>query len=245
MSEHWITPDWPAPSNIKAVSTLRTGGVSSGRYADFNLAQHVHDNQAHVRRNRLRLQKMLHLPAEPQWLQQVHGNQVVEHLTPTATTYCADASFTRASGVVCTVLTADCLPLLICDTEGRELAAVHAGWRGLQAGVIESTLAKFTRRPLMAWMGPAIGPEAFEVGDDVRNGFSESDARFAEAFVSQHKGKWMADIYALARYILERSKIEQIYGGQYCTYSDAERFFSYRRAGLTGRMATLIWKSKT
>lgn len=235
-----IIPDWPAPSNVRALQTTRLGGVSEGPYASLNLGEHVADDPMRVAANRQRLNPWL--PTEPLWLHQVHGTAVV-HAEQAACLPQADAAVTGAINTVCVVMTADCLPLLICDRSGSKVAAVHAGWRGLQAGVIEAAVAQMKVQPtdLMVWLGPAIGPQAFEVGDEVREAFIRTDVEASKAFVQTSENKWLADIYLLARQRLEAMGISAIYGGDLCTYSDVQRFFSYRRDGVTGRMASMIW----
>jgi len=236
-----ITPDWPAPAKVHALTTTRTGGVSMPPYDSLNLGDHVGDDPGAVTENRRRLVEAVSLPAEPRWLNQVHGTCATDALSVSPGCE-ADASHTARAGVVCAVLTADCLPLLLCDHEGYHVAAVHAGWRGLLNGVIERTIeAMEATAPLMAWLGPAIGPQAFEVGDEVRQAFIEVDASAATAFAPSAGERWLADIYALARMRLEASGIMAVYGGDHCTYSEPERFYSYRRDGKTGRMASLIW----
>jgi YfiH family protein len=236
----FIVPDWPAPANVRALSTTRGGGYGRGRYDSFNLAAHVGDDAATVAANRSALRERL--PVVPRWLLQVHGKRCID------TDVCgddveADASLSRSGHHACAVLTADCLPLLLCDEAGTVVAAAHAGWRGLAAGVIEATAAAMSAPSvrLMAWLGPAIGPQAFEVGDEVRAAFLREDAGAAIAFVAHGPGKWLCDLYALARLRLARLGVERIYGGGFCTYAERERFFSYRRDGATGRMATLVW----
>jgi polyphenol oxidase len=235
----WITPDWPAPANVCALATTRSGGVSAGAYASLNLGDHVGDAADAVARNRALLRA--HLPKEPLWLAQVHATNVAtDHACGTPQ---ADASVARRADAVCAVLTADCLPLLLCDRAGTVVGAAHAGWRGLAAGVIATTVAAMEADPatLLAWLGPAIGPNAFEVGDEVRATFLAHDEAAASAFTPHAPGKWLADIYQLARQRLADSGVTQVYGGDFCTYSDGARFFSYRRDGITGRMAALIW----
>lgn len=238
---NWIKPDWPLPAQVHAATTLRGGGVSVGGYASLNPAGHVNDDPQHVLANRRIVKEMLELPAEPVWLQQVHGIVVVQadqvHGLPEA-----DASFTDQAATVCAVLTADCLPVLFCGDDGATLAAAHAGWRGLRAGVIEQTLSAMQCREVSVWLGPAIGPQNFEVGDEVREAFVSGRAAAAEAFTSNGPGKWLADIYRLARLQLVELGVERVYGGGFCTVADA-RFYSYRRDGAaTGRMASLIWR---
>jgi YfiH family protein len=235
-----ILPDWPAPPKVKSLVTTREGGTSSAPWASFNLGDHVGDDPAHVAANRARLRAQV--PAEPGWLKQVHSARVVE-LGRDANLE-ADASFTREAGQVCAVLTADCLPVLFCDRAGSVVAAAHAGWRGLAGGVLEATVAAMRAHPgeILAWMGTAIGPQAFEVGDEVRETFIGRHAEAAAAFVPQPvAGKWLADIYALARIRLGHAGVRAVYGGGRCTFSEPDNFFSYRRDGVTGRMASLIW----
>lgn len=239
MSEAWLIPDWPAPANVRAVCTTRAGGCSRGAFAGLNLAAHVGDDPEAVARNRARLRSALQLPGEPAWLEQVHGAEVIDASLPEPRR--ADAGFTRNPGVVCAVLTADCLPVLLCAAAGSRVAAVHAGWRGLAAGVLENAVAALEKSHLMAWLGPAIGPRAFEVGAEVRRAFVATHPECAPAFAPADGGKWRADLYALARLALRRAGVDEVYGGGECTYGDAGRFYSYRRGGVTGRMASLIW----
>lgn len=242
MPVDFLLPDWPAPKHVRALQTTRVGGVSSGVYAGLNLGSHVGDDVAHVAENRSLLRK--YLPNEPFWLNQVHGTDVV-NAANAGTLATADASYASGAGQVCAVLTADCLPVLFCSDDGAVVAAAHAGWRGLAAGVLERTAASM-RVPgnrLLAWLGPAIGPAAFEVGEDVRNAFSGADAHAARAFFRHGHGKYLADIYHLARIRLAKAGIEGVFGGELCTVTDPARFYSYRRDGVTGRQATLIWLS--
>jgi hypothetical protein len=241
MNAHgWIVPDWPAPPGVRALITTRAGGVSRGAYAGLNLSLNSGDEAGAVARNRAALRPWL--PAEPLWLRQVHGTAVVEADSVEDNPE-ADASISRGPRRVCAVLTADCLPLLLCDETGTIVAAVHAGWRGLCSGVIEQTLRAMDRPPqvLLAYLGPAIGPAAYEVGAEVRAAFLAADAQSEGAFAPGAPGKFHADLYALARRRLARSGVSGIYGGGYCTYTERERFYSYRRDGATGRMASLIW----
>lgn len=236
-----LLPTWPAPSGVFSLMTTREGGVSCPPWDSFNLGDHVGDDAAHVAENRARLR--VHLPAEPAWLKQIHGATVVDVSSDELT---ADASITRQAGCICAVLTADCLPVLFCDRAGRVVAAAHAGWRGLAQGVLEATVAAMQVPPsdVLAWMGAAIGPDAFEVGDDVRQAFVKQHPEAAAAFVphpSGVPGKWLADIYQLARNRLNHAGVQAIYGGGRCTYNEAGDFYSYRREGVTGRMASLIW----
>jgi len=238
---NWITADWPAPSHIKALTTLRTGGVSLGRYSSFNLAEHVADKPEHVIANRQSLAQQLELSQEPKWLNQTHTEIAVcaDKLTGLVE---ADASYTQVAGCVCVVLTADCLPVLLCTSDGSAVAAVHGGWRGLLNGVLENTIVQLPNTEIMAWLGPAIGAKCFEVGTEVRAAFLQKNSLFTDAFIEQENNKYLADIYFIARIILNQMGIDKIYGGQFCTVTESERFFSYRREGETGRMATLIWK---
>ncbi len=238
----WIEPDWPAPAQVRTAITTRQGGVSVGPYHSLNLADHVGDAPDAVGRNRERLREVLRLPSEPLWLEQVHGCDVAEADGSEASCR-ADAATSTRPGKICAVLTADCLPLLLCNRKGTRVAAVHAGWRGLAAGVIESTLKRFEDEPseLLVWLGPAIGPDAFEVGPEVREAFLASHTDDEACFVANHPGHWLADIYQLARNRLRRAGVGYVGGGDYCTVSEPELFFSYRRDGVTGRMASLIW----
>lgn len=240
-SKHWLVPDWPAPASVHAATTLRTGGVSYGAYSSLNPALHVGDNADLVRQNRQLLKERLALPEEPIWLEQIHSNRVV-YAVKTECPPQADASYTDKSQVVCAVMTADCLPLLICSADGRKIAAIHAGWRGLLAGIIRNTVAAMQQQDLLVWLGPAIGPACFEVGAEVRAAFVAKSAAFTEAFKPQQPGKWLADIYQLARIELAALAITAVYGGHFCTVTEQDRFYSYRRDQQTGRMATLIWR---
>lgn len=242
----FIQPNWPAPANVKALQTTRLGGVSSGPYASLNMGEHVKDDPMHVARNRQLLNTFL--PSEPVWLNQVHGTRVID----AALSSCiesADAAFTDRKQVVCVTMTADCLPVLLCDAQGSIVAAVHAGWRSLCHGVIEATIeSMFARQPalkanqLMAWLGPAIGPQAFEVGSEVRAQFMAKAAQAEQAF-TPHGDKWLGNLYLIAQQRLHALGVANVYGGGECTYTDQARFFSFRRDGDTGRMATLIWLS--
>ena len=237
-----IYPRWPAPGNVRSVVTTRSGGVSLPPYDSLNLGEHVGDDNAAVSENRRRLRQWQNLPAEPFWLNQVHGTRVVDAAAPIQRPS-ADASFSRRAGVVCAVLTADCLPVLFCDRSGSVVAAAHAGWRGLVAGVLEATVEALGTEPgqLLAWLGPAIGPGAFEVGAEVRDAFVAQYAQAEAAFVARPNGRWLADLYQLARLRLAAADVSAIYGGGLCTYDDRERFYSFRRDQTTGRMAALIW----
>lgn len=236
----WFEPAWPAPDSIGACITTRQGGVSVSPYDSFNIATHVGDRPQAVAANRAALRK--ELPSEPRWLAQNHGTRVADDATNYSAEVQADACLTAQPGAVCAVMTADCLPLLLCNAEGSEIAAVHAGWRGLAAGVIEATIGRMRSTPsrLLAYLGPAIGPTAFEVGDDVRTAFVPGHPAAADAF--QRAGpRWYCDIYMLARQRLDALGVTRVFGGDACTFRDVERFYSFRRDGVTGRMASLIW----
>lgn len=236
----WIVPDWPAPPRVKSLITTRNGGVSAGAHASFNLGLRAGDDAASVHANRRQLRACL--PAKPQWLRQVHAAHVVV-ADGLAVMPEADASIARKAGTVCAVMIADCLPVLLCDRAGGVIGIAHAGWRGLSSGVIENTLRKMDVAPgeLLAYLGPAIGPDAFEVGSDVRNAFVAGDPAAAAAFRPHHESKWLADLFQLARRRLARCGVRRVFGGRLCTYRDPGRFYSYRRDKVTGRMAALIW----
>ncbi len=250
MSIEIIEPNWPAPKNVKALQTTRLGGVSLFPYGSLNLGAHVEDSEQSVLENRNRLRGLL--PNSPLWLQQVHGTSVVTEQLGLNHPQ-ADGSITQESNEVCTVMTADCLPILFCDEAGTQVAAVHAGWRGLADGILEEALGQFKCRPnsILAWLGPAIGPSAFEVGVSVYDAFCFQNSFASDCFVKQKNQtssdgldiveKWHADIYALARQRLNSAGLSKVYGGNFCTYTDEQRFFSYRRDGKTGRMASCIW----
>ncbi len=237
----WIVPDWPAPPGVKALITTRQGGTSRGAHRSMNLGLQVNDDPEAVIRNRDLLRGFL--PAEPRWLAQVHGARVVEADTVTSPVQ-ADATFTHSAGIVCGVMIADCLPVLLCDRDASVVAAAHAGWRGLSAGVIESAVAATGVAPglLLAYLGPAIGPRAFEVGPDVFDAFVAHDRAAAQAFKPHSPGKWLCDLFTLARQRLNALGIGSVSGGGLCTYSDPVRFFSHRRDKTSGRMAALIWR---
>lgn len=242
----WLTPDWPAPAWIKAGTSTRLGGVSPAPYDSLNLGDHVGDALQNVMQNRQRLMQAQHFPSSPVWLNQVHGIQIVDAASVDDKCPDADGSFTTQTNIVCAAMTADCLPVLFCNHEGSVVAAAHAGWRGLADGVLEACVDAMGERPgqLMTWLGPAIGPQAFEVGDEVRAEFIKHHKQAEQAFTPSNTGgagHWMADIYQLARIRLNRIGINSIYGGHWCTYNDKQRFFSYRRDGVTGRMASFIW----
>ena len=238
----WITPDWPAPPNVRALATTRLGGYSEPPFDGLNLGSHVDDNPAAVEQNRRALREAAHLPAEPMWLQQVHGVDVWKG-GATESPPVADASVSTTGGEICAILTADCLPVLLCDSRGTTVAAAHCGWRGLVGGVLATTVTAMSIPPsnVMAWLGPAIEASAFEVGAEVVEQFVARDRAHAAAFEPNDRGRWQADIYALARGELRALGVQKIYGGGFRTYEDSVRFFSYRREKRTGRMATLIW----
>jgi hypothetical protein len=243
-ASRWIVPDWPAPARVRVLSTLRTGGSSAGVYASFNLAQHVGDDPAAVAANRALLREAGGLPSEPLWLNQVHGTGVATHSGDNVTPPTADASVAFERGRVCVVLTADCLPVVFADSAGSRVGVSHAGWRGMAGGVLEATIAALgvPARELRAWLGPAIGQDAFEVGAEVRAAFLQRSLAHAAAFVAgAAPGKYQADLYALARTTLGEAGITEIYGGGWCTSRQREQFFSFRRDSQTGRMATLAW----
>jgi YfiH family protein len=237
----WVVPDWPAPANVRAFATTRAGGVSEGEYASLNLGMKSGDDVAKVERNRAIVRE--HLPAAPRWLAQVHGIRVGDLDRPDGTPGTADASRTSLPGRVAVVQTADCMPLLLCDAAGRHVSAVHAGWRGMAAGIIENAVARLGAAPaeILAWMGPTIGPDAFEVGPEVREAFLQADPGADEAFRAHLPGKFMADLYALARRRLAIAGVERVHGGGFCTFHEPQRFFSYRRVKSSGRMASFIW----
>ena len=240
---HPITPRWPAPSRVRAASSTRTGGTSSGPWRTLNLADHVGDDGEAVRRNRARLRRDLDLPEEPRWLVQRHGARVVEAANGVDDAP-ADGLVARESGIVCAVLTADCMPVLLCDRDATVVAAVHAGWRGIATGIVEAGVRAAGSPPerLVAWLGPAIGVERYEVGPDVRDAVLASDPDAGNAFrPAASPAKWHADLERLVRRRLARCGVGSVHGGELCTASDPDRFFSHRRDGVTGRMATLIW----
>lgn len=244
-----IIPQWPAPACVRACFSTRSGGRSAGSYAGLNLGAHVGDDPAVVARNRQQLASVLDLPQAPLWLNQVHGTEVV--VADAASVYSsppiADAAVTHVTGIVLSVMTADCLPVLFCNRSGSVVATAHAGWRGLCNGVLEQTVSRMAcpAEDVMAWMGPAIGPCAFEVGEDVRQAFLDKDNAAVSAFMPTTSGKWLADLYLLARQRLATVGVSAVFGGEHCTFSDATSFYSYRRDGQTGRMSGLIWMVPT
>jgi len=243
-----ITPDWSAPQNVRAAITCREGGMSQGVYSTWNMGTHVQDDAEAVIENRKKLIAQLQLKKNPQWLEQIHGNKVVEAVDDQRVRT-ADACFTRETGLACAVMTADCLPVLLCDTQGTQVAAVHCGWRSLSQSILEKTLQQFADpTQVMAYLGPAISKQHFEVGIDVLEAFFESSKtseqtdQIAAAFTPSKRPLYFyADIYALARAELNGLGVHQIFGGNECTFANKERFYSYRRDGITGRMASLIW----
>jgi YfiH family protein len=237
----FLQPDWKLPANVRAFVTTRRGGESRGAYESFNLATHVGDDAAAVAANRRRLRETLELPAEPAWLEQVHGTAVA--VLPRIDPGPADAAVTFQPGQVCAVLVADCLPVVLASRAGDRVGVAHAGWRGLAAGVVEAIVAALDCEPgsLVAWLGPSIGPGAFEVGGEVREAFLERDPGAGLAFSAGSAGRYLADLPALARRRLASLGVGAVRGGGLCTHADAARFYSYRRDGVTGRMAALAW----
>jgi polyphenol oxidase len=244
--EHCIVPEWPAPASIRAFVTTRRGGVSVGPYDSLNIGRATEDNAAAVAENRARLRALL--PAEPRWLRQVHGSEVVR-ADDVGEPPAADGALSVTPGVVCAILVADCLPVLFTNRSGSIVAAAHAGWRGLAAGVLDRTVqlmieAGTQPADVLAYLGPGIGPSAFEVGSDVFEAYTVRDPAAAAAFRPHGNGKWLADLFMLARFALQRAGVRAVYGGGLCTYSDPARFYSYRRDRTTGRMAALIWRER-
>ena len=235
-----IRPDWPAPANVRAFTTTRNGGFSHGPWGSLNLGSNCGDEPRHVQQNQHSLSRLL--PSEVRWLNQVHGTNAVSWDKAQSPGTEADAIVSSHPGQVCAVLAADCLPVLFCDRTGTHIAAAHAGWRGLATGVLQATVLAMDCKPadVMAWLGPAIGPRAFEVGRDVYDAFVKQNPENITAFKSQGD-RWIADLYQLARQVLTGIGVYRVFGGEYCTYSDPERFFSYRRDGITGRMASIVW----
>lgn len=241
----WAQPDWPVPAHVRALYTLRHGaGVSLPPFDHFNLGARCGDDAAALAENRQLLVEGAKLPQPPRWLNQVHGTAVHRFDAPqNSVEPDADAAVTAAPDCVLAVLTADCLPLLLCAQDGSEVAAVHAGWRGLCGGVIEASVAAMRSAPgeILAWLGPAAGPQAYEVGEEVRSAFITRDPQAQRAFCSTRPGHWYCDLYALARQRLNALGVTRVFGGDFCTISDPQRFFSHRRDARTGRMASLIW----
>ena len=242
MSIQLIKPDWPLQDKVTAFTTTRIGGYSSSPYNEFNLALHVGDNKQSVLKNRHRLDEYVGADITTKWLRQTHSTITVDASTIEADVIEADASVTRNKNIACAVLTADCLPLLFSDENGECVGATHAGWRGLVDGVIENTIDAMSQiiKPKYVWLGPAIGPDAFEVGNDVFEAYMQRNTEFEDCFKVKKSGKWMLNIYQAAKIVLKAADIENIYGGEFCTYHDEQRFFSFRRNSMTGRMATII-----
>lgn len=232
------------PLNVHAVTTLKQGGVSTGDFSEYNLAAHVGDDLPAVETNRQKLMDDLQLPANPVWLDQVHSNKVI-NADEKITTVQADASISRTKAVVCAVLTADCLPVFFCDQAGTEVAVAHAGWRGLHAGILSNTVKAMSSsaNDIRVSFGPAIGPQAFAVGEEVFQAFVDKSRQNAVAFTATGNAHYLCDIYQLARIELRSLGVDKITGGDYCTYHENQRFYSYRRKSITGRMASLIWLS--
>ena len=245
----WLLPNWQAPAGVRALSSCRTGGSSSGVYASLNLGDHVGDLPPAVAENRRRLRAAAGLPQEPVWLRQVHGTGVadLDQGEPAGAIELPagghDAAFTRRAGRVCAILTADCLPVLFAASDGSAVAAAHAGWRGLAAGVLPATIRALGVAPekLLAWIGPGIGPQHFEVGPEVREALLALDPAGVDSFTPNSRGRFLADLPGLARRQLAALRVGSIYGSDECTYGHPERYFSHRRDGACGRQATLIW----
>ncbi|NOH65530.1 peptidoglycan editing factor PgeF [Vibrio rotiferianus] len=236
-----ILPNWPAPKNVKAFASTRVGGFSSAPYQGLNLGAHVGDDPSIVEKNRAWLAQQANMPSAPIWLNQTHSTVVAQVSAPTTQVLDADGVFTSASNVVCSAMTADCLPVLLTNTQGTQVAAVHAGWRGLANGIVENALELFSGE-VMAWLGPAIGPQVFEVGEDVLQAFVDFDSQAHQAFTPRDvEGKWLADMSKLATLRLKKLGITQVFDSGLCTFQDKEDFYSYRRDGVTGRQATFIW----
>jgi YfiH family protein len=244
--ESLLEMDWQLPSGIFAACTTRLGGVSDSPWDSFNLATHVGDSAAHVAANRARLRELLKLAAEPAWLTQVHGVAVsdLDAAPASRTPVTADAAVTSRTGTACVVMVADCLPVLFCSRDGRRIGAAHAGWRGLAAGVLESTVAAMgaPANELHAWLGPAISQEHFEVGEEVRETFVKADRAAISCFRMNARGRWQADLVGLARLRLASLGVTRVSGGNWCTYADSRQFYSHRRDGKGGRLAALIWR---
>jgi YfiH family protein len=241
-----IIPNWNAPKNVKAFASTRFDGFSTGAYQGLNLGTHVGDDASLVENNRAWLKQHANMPAAPVWLHQTHSTDVVTVLHPTADILDADGAFTTAKDVVCSAMTADCLPVILTDTKGTQVAAVHAGWRGLAGGILENAVAKFSNlgseNKIIAWLGPAIGKQAFEVGDDVLEAFVSFDSQAKLAFEAKAEpGKWLANMSQLATQRLNKVGVTSVTDSNLCTFADADAFYSYRRDGITGRQATFIW----
>ncbi|MGF1910466.1 peptidoglycan editing factor PgeF [Vibrio kasasachensis] len=237
----FIIPNWKVPKNVKAISSTRIGGYSSELYQGLNLGSHVGDDLETVLRNRQALVQLSAMPSAPIWLNQTHSTNVATVSEPTEVTLDADGIFTSQTGIVCSAMTADCLPVLLTNTQGNQVAAVHAGWRGLANGIVENAVKMFDGE-VIAWLGPAIGHNAFEVGEDVLQAFCDFDAEAIHAFKpTGNEGKWWADMDQIATQRLNKLGVNQVFTSKLCTYSEPERFYSYRREGVTGRQASLIW----
>jgi len=244
-SSCYLTPDWPAPANVRAISTCRglkaTDSVAG--LGGFNLARHVRDCSERVEQHRLQLQQDLGLQRQPFWLNQTHSTDLLSLPAP-AGLYDCDGSFTQAKNWPCVVMSADCLPVLLCNTAGTQVAAIHAGWQGLAKGILGKAVAQFPDpTEVMVWLGPAIGPNAFEVGPDVLEAFGVDPLHICKEFIPipAKPHKWFGDLYALARKELTELGVTHVFGGEYCTLSDPDRFYSHRRDPASGRMASLIW----
>jgi YfiH family protein len=244
MNDEGYAADWPGPSNVRTWQTTRAGGVSAGRYSSLNLGLHVGDDAAAVAANRERLRSRLDLPAEPVWLEQVHGRRILD--LDRGETGPADGAVSASAGTVLAVMTADCLPVLLTTRAGDTVAIAHAGWRGLAAGVLQAAVEAMARDPagILAWLGPAISQDAFEVGDEVMRAFTGADPGSAGAFRRNERGRWQADLYALARRALNRVGVDAVFGAPACTFGEPGRYFSHRREAPCGRMASLIWLEK-
>ncbi|MGR5389649.1 peptidoglycan editing factor PgeF [Vibrio crassostreae] len=241
-----IIPNWNAPNNVKAFASTRVGGFSTDEYQGLNLGTHVGDDASLVENNRTWLKQQANMPAAPVWLNQTHSTDVITVLEPMASVLDADGAFTTAKGVVCSAMTADCLPVILTDTKGTQVAAVHAGWRGLAGGILENAVAKFSNldseNKIIAWLGPAIGKQVFEVGDDVLEAFVRFDLQAKLAFAAKAEpGKWLANMSQLATQRLEKVGVSEVMDSNLCTFADPDLFYSYRRDGITGRQATFIW----
>ena len=241
-----IIPNWNAPNNVKSFASTRVGGFSTDAYQGLNLGTHVGDDASLVENNRTWLKQQANMPAAPVWLNQTHSTDVITVLEPMASVLDADGAFTTAKGVVCSAMTADCLPVILTDTKGTQVASVHAGWRGLAGGILENAVAKFSNldseNKIIAWLGPAIGKQVFEVGDDVLEAFVRFDLQAKLAFAAKAEpGKWLANMSQLATQRLEKVGVSEVMDSNLCTFADPDLFYSYRRDGITGRQATFIW----
>lgn len=242
-----IKPNWKVPEHIRAFATTRIGGYSEGKYSSFNLALHVEDDPQNVENNRSLLKECLDLPQEPLWLNQTHGNKIVCADTAHTSLPEADGSFAKTPNKICIIMTADCLPVLLTNKKGSIVAALHCGWRGLFNGIIHECIKVFTKcqDDVIAWLGPAISAAAYEVNDELKENFEQKNPLFTTAFKASKPGHWYMDLYLIAKIQLQENSVKEIYGGQFCTYNEDERFYSYRRdQGRTGRMATGIWISR-